>query len=223
MERPDASVCELCAALVAQHLGLRVPSPALIMIDNELVEMVAELESMRSPHHSQVITGSEGLNFGSLFVTNLTTWPVDKGVPVAMRETAANIFAFDALIQNPDRSFKNPNLGSISEGELKDIVIYDHELGFSFLRELFPTLQPWRLDSEHYLNDHVFSRCLRGEHPSEYFIKQLKALSAEVLNGIARQVPEEWQSGCLEPISRHLHLVVQHAEEFAIEVERKLA
>lgn len=223
MERPDALLCELCASLLARHLGLNVPTAALVMIDEDLADVVAETVSMRSVENARAIRSSIGWNFGSEFVTNLPTWPVDRGVNVSMREAATSIFAFDALIQNPDRTFRNPNLGLRSEGGTSEIIIYDHELAFSFLSEIFPNARPWLLETERYLEDHVFAKSLKGERLSGNFLEQLRLVSEEFLNGIAQQVPSDWEVGNLSRMREHLRLVVEHAAEFAVEVERKLA
>lgn len=223
MERPDAPVCELCASILAEHLGLRVPSSALVMIDEELAEVVAEAESARSDSNAHIIRASIGWNFGSQFVTNLTTWPVDRGVAVSMREAATNVFAFDALIQNPDRTFKNPNLGISAEGGTSEIVIFDHESAFSFLLNILPSGQPWNLETESYLDNHVFAKVLKGERLKDHFLEQLRLVSKDFFDGIAEQVPQDWQAGNLSRLGDHVRLVGEHAEEFATEVERKLA
>jgi hypothetical protein len=98
----------------------------------------------------------------------VTAWPVDKPIPEAMRQAAINIFAFDALVQNPDRRFGNQNL--FTRGD--EIFVYDHELAFSFLHDIATTATPWRLDSQAYLTSHVF-------------YTQLKAKAVDV-NGFAR-------------------------------------
>lgn len=48
------------------------------------------------------------------------------------RDQAAAIFAFDLLIQNPDRHTVNPNLWTRSDR----LVVYEHEQAFSFLHVL---------------------------------------------------------------------------------------
>jgi hypothetical protein len=81
-----------------------------------------------TPARAQVIRDSIGLNFGSQFLVNLTIWPVDKYVPSTMQEAAIRVYAFDALIQNPDRTFSNPNLGSRGD----DLFILTTSLLFLF-------------------------------------------------------------------------------------------
>ncbi len=79
-------------------------------------------------------------------VTGFATWPVDHSIPAAMWQTAVDIFAFDALIQNPDRRYSNPNL--FTKGDR--VYIYDHEMAFSSLLDVLPTPEPWLLSSQQY-------------------------------------------------------------------------
>jgi hypothetical protein len=60
MERPAAPLCELYASLLAAHLGLAVPTPAILLSLAELIE-----ESSSDPVHANVIRNSIGWNFGS--------------------------------------------------------------------------------------------------------------------------------------------------------------
>ena len=131
-----------------------------------------------------------------------------------MREDAVRVFAFDALIQNPDRRFDNPNLGTRGN----EIIIFDHESAFSFLLAVFASTEPWRLNTEVYLDDHVFARSLRQERLSNDFTQRLANLSEAALADIASQVPEAWKAEDLPKIEAHLQRIQEHAAEFADEV-----
>jgi hypothetical protein len=120
-------------------------------------------------------------------IPNLSSWPVDKRVSAVMREDAVRVFAFDALIQNPDRRFDNPNLGTRGN----EIIIFDHESAFSFLLAILPSTEPWKLSAEVYLDNHVFARSLRHERLPDDFVERLANLSEAALAGIASQIPEE--------------------------------
>jgi hypothetical protein len=216
MERPAAPLCELYASLLATHLGLAVPAPAILIIGEDLAELIAE--SSTDPVQANVVRNSIGWNFGSRFIPNLSSWPVDKKVSAAMREAAVRVFAFDALIQNPDRRFDNPNLGTLGN----EIIIFDHESAFSFLLAIFASTEPWKLNTEGYLDDHVFARCLRHERLSIDFAERLANLSQAALAGIAAQVPEGWKADDLPKIEAHLQLMREHVAEFADEVGRRL-
>jgi hypothetical protein len=145
---------EIFASKLASHFGLVSPEPALIVIERDLANLVA----LMLPTQAAVIEESIGLNFGTRVLTGVSTWPVDKSLPAAMLQTATNIFAFDALVQNPDRRYSNPNL--FAKGD--SLIIFDHEMAFSFLLALFPSA-PWSLDAQQYLLEHVFFRTLKSK------------------------------------------------------------
>ena len=140
--------------------------------------------------------------------------------PEAMWQVATEVFAFDGLVQNPDRRFHNPNL--FTRGN--DIYVFDHELAFSFLLDILESATPWRLDGQRYLEDHVFYRKLKGR-PIDIngFTARLTALPGPALDGILADAPTEWNNESLAKIERHLRTVSAHATEFAEEVRRRLA
>jgi len=145
---------------------------------------------------------------------------VDKWIPETMWQAAVNIFAFDALIQNPDRRYGNQNL--FTRGN--DIFVYDHELAFSFLEAIPPSNSPWRLDGQPYLTEHVFYRQLKKKPIDlEAFSLALAALPGAALGAILAEVPSEWSNERLGEIERHLRTVAGHAGEFAEEIKRTLA
>jgi hypothetical protein len=170
-------------------------------------------------HKAQVIRGSIGLNFGTQFLVNLMAWPVDKSVSGPVQDAAMKVYAFDALVQNPDRAFNNPNLGSRGD----DIFIYDHESAFSFVLAIFPSSTPWRLSTEVYLKDHVFARTLKQVPFPGDFLRRLGDLSGEITRYFSEQIPNAWRSDDLQKIEAHLSLMSEHAAEFAEEVTRRLA
>lgn len=217
MERPNGSLCELYASMLAKYFDVLVPDPAIILIENDLAEAVAA--AVNHSRHADIIRKSVGLNFGSLFTTNISSWPVDEHVPAVMQEDAARIFAFDALIQNPDRHFANPNLGICGD----QLIVFDHELAFSFLSAIFPASEPWNIAAEDYLGNHVFARSLRGTRCPQDLLERLRNLSDAQIQEFAEQIPESWDTDGLSTIEAHLRLMREHAEEFAEEVTKRLA
>jgi hypothetical protein len=168
---------------------------------------------------ARVIRGSTGLNFGTQFLVNLSAWPVDKPVSGQMQLAAMRIYAFDALIQNPDRAFDNPNLGSRGD----DLFVFDHEAAFSFLLNVIPSRTPWKLATEQYLERHVFAKSLKQIAFPADFLRRLNDLSGEVTRYFSEQIPNGWRSGDLPKIESHLALMSEHAAEFADEVTRRFA
>lgn len=214
-------LCELLASRLAGHFGLSVPEPALVEIDDDFVELVAALEGIGTESkRAERLRKSVGLNFGSRLLSDMSTWPVDKAIPEAMWQTATDVFAFDSLVQNPDRRFNNPNL--FTRGN--DIFLFDHEMAFSFLLSVLTSDAPWQLDGENYLVDHVFYRGLKSK-PIDLrgFTGSLAALPGPALDDILADVPPEWHNRDLVKAERHLLTVSGHAAEFAEQVRRRLA
>jgi hypothetical protein len=218
MERQEVGLlCEIYASMLASYFDITCPKPAIILLEDSLAELVAK--ETADPRRAQLVIDSIGLNFGTSVITNMSTWPVDKHVPAEMLTEAVKVFAFDALIQNPDRRFNNPNLATRGS----ELLVFDHELAFSFLQAIFSSPEPWKLDTERYLDDHVFAKHLKGESLAEDFKTRLSGLVRSILDSFSSQVPDEWQHPDLKRIEAHLRLVQEHAAEFALEVERRLA
>jgi hypothetical protein len=119
-----AQAAELLTALLADDLGLQVPQAAVVDVPAGFESVIAEREFVK------LVKGSPGLNFGSVHLgAGFTTWPPGSNPVGAQRDQAADIFAFDTLIQNPDRRPVNPNLWARSD----KLGVYDHEQAFSFL------------------------------------------------------------------------------------------
>ncbi len=207
---------ELIASKLATYFGLTPPDPALVRIDADFAELVA----MAEPQRADRMRNSVGLNFGSRLLSDATEWPVDRAIPVAMRQTALTVFAFDALIQNPDRRFDNQNLLTRSD----DIFVFDHELAFSFRLDILPSRTPWRLDGQPYLTNHVFYRQLKKK-PIDLseFATRLISLPGTALQGILAELPTEWNNEISPKIEHHLRSVSEHALEFVEEIRRRLA
>jgi hypothetical protein len=194
-----------------------VPEPAFVNIEEDLAELIAESQ----PSKAGRIRGSIGLNFATRQLNDVAIWPVDRTITDAMWQPAVDVYAFDALIQNPDRRVGNPNL--FARGE--DLFVYDHELAFSFLLDILPSDTPWLLREGHlYLDSHVFFGKLRAKpiDLNEFTIK-LRDLPTNRLTDILASAPAEWNNGCLQRIDDHLRAVSVHADEFAEEVRRRLA
>jgi len=209
---------ELYASMLGAHLGISCPRPAIVLVEEDLATLIlGQLDGEKQK--ARVIQGSIGLNFGSQFLVNLTAWPIDKSVTGSLQQSAMRIYAFDALIQNPDRGFANPNLGSRGD----DIIIYDHEAAFSFLFNVLPNPTPWRLGPERYVDGHVFARALKQVAFPPDLLQRLGELKAEVTSYFTGQIPTEWRSDDLNRIESHLALMSEHAAEFAEEVTRRLA
>ncbi len=136
-----------------------------------------------------------------------------------MWQQAANVFAFDALIQNPDRRTDNPNL--FTQGD--DVYVYDHETSFSFLLAVGSSSEPWNLEREDYLARHVFYTRLRSKQISlDHFRQRLEELTETFFLNIREETPAAWMHSDLERIEAHLVEARDHADQFTEQVRRRL-
>lgn len=93
---------EAIGAMLAADLGLPVPNPLLITISDAFIETVP------NPDAADLLRQSLRVGFGSSKLPGgYVVWPDGNGVSKRMLAQAAEIFAFDALIQNADRHPKN--------------------------------------------------------------------------------------------------------------------
>lgn len=206
---------ELVASQLATVLDMQTPEIAIINVDPLLAEAVSDHSLARK------IKESAGLNFGSKVLTGgFDTWPVGKPIPSSLFQDATDIFAFDAMIQNPDRRDDKPNI----LWKADQLSIIDHEMGFSFVYAIGPQADPWKISSLGWLSKHLFYRHLKGRTISfDRFAGALETISEGIIDGIMSGIPQEWQSDTMGKIQNHIMQISTHANEFIDEVRRTLA
>jgi hypothetical protein len=187
-----AQIAELLTAQLADDLGLQVPQAAAVDVPVGFDAIIAEKGL------SAMVKSSPGLNFGSVHLgAGFTTWPPGREPYGAQRDQAADVFAFDTLIQNADRRAVNPNLWARSDR----LGIYDHEQAFSFLA--LPIIggapKPWAVANQGkafgFLDQHIFYRSLRGGRLDfGPFKEKLGAMTNEQIQKYADSVPAEWRN-----------------------------
>ena len=211
--------CELIASVLAEKLGLMTPNPAVVDLDPAIGKVLSTQDS----DVAEIIRKSRGLNFGSQVLTGgYGIIPIDKSIPASLRPLAAEIFAFDALIQNPDRKVHNQNL--LWKGD--EIFLIDHELGFAFLYQIGASGNPWEVRGQigDFLNEHIFYHELRGQIIDlSRFQGALQGTSDEDIDDIFDEVPRGWNNSRISRIRGHLRDVRDHAEEFINQVKWRLA
>lgn len=100
---PRALVAEWLAGEIGRALGLLVPD----IVEVELAAEIADSEPHEEIH--DLLIASVGRNIGLDFLPgSLTFNPAADAVPDP--DWAANVVWFDALVTNPDRSARNPNM-----------------------------------------------------------------------------------------------------------------
>ncbi len=170
------------------------------MPDAALVELSQDLSAaMPDADVGERIARSAGLNFETRFMAGgYVTWPVDDPVPVALRQTAVEILAFDAVIDNADRRREKPNL--LWKGD--ELLVIDHEMAFAFTRLIGQPHRPFESGASDFLSGHPFRAGLRRADVSlERFTGELEALSGSVIDALCNAAPQEFGTGHLDKIA----------------------
>ena len=202
-----ALAVESLSAMLAADLHLPIPEPFCVEADSEFIQTITD------PEIAALARKSAPLAFGSKKLPpGFATIPTDKAIPPDLLDPAAEIFAFDALILNPDRRPSNPNC--LSDG--RSFAIYDHELAF-MLETLF-WQPPWTPGSLHTLSQpsqHIFSNGLKGKAPNfNRLADAWKAITDARLTEYRNALPAAWSNDG-DAISRVLGYISQLREHIA--------
>ncbi len=101
---PRALVAEALVALIAQALGLAVPRPAVVELDDGFGR------SEPDPEIQDILRGSVGANFGLELVHGALAFDPAVDADLLSPEAAADIVWLDAYVTNVDRTARNTNL-----------------------------------------------------------------------------------------------------------------
>ncbi len=101
---PKALVAEAIAAGLGQTLGLPVPRPALVELDEGFGRGEPD------PEIQDLLRASVGTNFGLEYLPGAVGFDAAVDVPRVDPDLASAIVWFDALLANVDRTPRNPNL-----------------------------------------------------------------------------------------------------------------
>jgi hypothetical protein len=174
---PKALVAEVIAGELARRLGLPVPDLAVVDLD----PVVARAEP--DEEVQELIKASAGANLGMDFLPGALGYdPVVHPVEAAL---AARVVAFDAFVENVDRSWRNPNL-LIWHGALWLIdhgaTLYFHH---DWARAGAVVHRAYRWD------DHVLKPYARAALAAEGPALAAR-LTPELLAEVVSAVPDEW-------------------------------
>jgi HipA-like kinase len=202
---------EALMSMLASDLDLPIPEPFLMKSEDGFIDAlpadeVALARSMRSSVFPTFACRQ--------FPPGFHLWSADLRLQERQVETAAEVFAFDALTMNPDRKVTNPNCMFNGIG----FAIYDHELALvtAGLGTLLPP--PWKsgaLDTLcHGAGEHLLFRALKGR-PVELtrLRKAWEGLSAERFAEYEGALPQEWAEG---------RVIVTEALAYLGELQRNL-
>ena len=195
---PGGLMAEALASLLALDLDLPVPCPFLVRIERDLADSIPD------PEIREVFLKSVGLNFGTgKWGPGYTIWPRGKRPSRELRQTAMEIFAFDGLIQNPDRRPENPNCVYLGDA----LLVYDHESAFTHFLCLSPKA-PWEPGGVDFLSQHIFCPGLRGEALELSRLRgALEAIDAARMKEYIAVVPREWEGQAISGAGIMNHLL----------------
>jgi hypothetical protein len=160
---PLALVAEIIAGELARHLGLRVPELVLAGLDPRIA--VSEPD----PEIQDLLRASEGMNLGVDFLPG--SFGFEPLGWTAEPEFASQVLWFDALVQNVDRTWRNPNLLVWH----RNIWLIDHGAALYFHHN-------W---PEHVLRDRATA--LGAAHAA-----LAPRITADLLAEVTALVPPEW-------------------------------
>lgn len=215
---PEASCRELIASFIAIELDLNVPEPLIVNIHEEFVSLVDQ-----SNPCFEGLKNSIGINYGCVYIDGHWEFTSNQSLDSKLNKTVNEIFVFDLLISNPDRRIEKPNM--FTNGE--QIVIFDHELAFSFLKILFfQNDEPWLIkDSDiNWIKDHYFYDRIKGKFQDfTHFVDKFSVLNDHFWERCYQHIPNEWKERCeLEKIRMIIDKLVLHKEDFKQELKRIL-
>lgn len=175
---PRVLVSEIIAGEIGRALALIIPELVLIELDPRLGAAEPDTEVR------ELIERSGGVNLGVDFLPGALPYRPAVGT-VPDGRSAANVVWFDALVTNPDRTFRNPN---ILVWHKRDWLI-DHGaalyIHYTWRDPATHARQPFERIAEHILLPHADSI-----HDADE--RLAPQLTPELLRSIVELVPEVW-------------------------------
>ncbi len=171
---PLALVAEIIAGELGRRLGLRIPELVLAELDPRIPG------SEPDPEIQDLLSASEGLNLGVDFLPGSVGF--DPLGWAAGPDFASQVLWFDALMQNVDRTWRNPNLLVWH----RNIWLIDHGAALYFHHN-WPTPDPKRpFDArEHVLRE-------RATELAEAHALLAPRITEPLLQQVTALVPPEW-------------------------------
>ena len=171
---PLALVAEVIAGELARRLGLRTPELALADLDPRIAS------SEPDPEIQDLLRSSVGLNLAVDFLPGSAGF--DPLGWTADQDFASELVWFDALIQNVDRTWRNPNL-LIWHGH---IWLIDHGAALYFQHDWSRADPAKPFDAtQHVVND----QATRVKQAHE---KLSRLVTEDVLRDVTGEVPAGW-------------------------------
>ena len=211
----EASCRELLGSFIAMELGLSVPKPVLVSITHDFTQLLKGKSSY------VVANNSKGLNFGCVFENGYYDILRNQSLSDAQKNQVNYIFPFDVFISNADRRIDKPNL--LTNGN--NIMIFDHELAFGFIFDIFKNTTPWaiRPQDKDWIQNHFFFPYLKNKFPDfTIFVGNLTLLDDSFWEKAFLLIPDEWKTEQLHEIKSYLQALITRKDVFLQELQNVL-
>lgn len=218
-------VIESISSLLANEMGLYTPEPCIVSIED------AFIDSVNDPAIQDRMRRSNRLAFATRKLPNGYS-VVPKGInlsPIQIAK-AADIFAFDMFIENPDRGGSGkPNC--LMQGD--SLAVIDHEKAFYAATGLLVLgrKEPWVIGAmEHYRtpDTHLFVNQLLencGTIDLSGFQNRWAAITDARINEFGATIPPQWLSNgdCLARVLQQVAALRDNAAACITEINRVLS
>lgn len=180
-------VCEIVAALLALDLGLPVAEPLLVEVTPEFVQRGIPAANQEARRRCGLATG---LSFATRHLPpGYSAIPNRKPPPRTLLPVLAELYAFDGLIQNVDRTAPNPNC--LVNGD--DFSFFDHDQAFGFLLDIFGPGSVSAIDSYGWLRTHFAHPHLPRERKLFNRLEGAwEAITSDTLATYRALLPDAW-------------------------------
>lgn len=204
---------EVFGNMLAREFGISTPTPALVNLSPQFVAAAnLYLTNYRIHIRPGLAAGCEYFSQGFSSVVPgafLTTEEANQ---------ATLLYAFDLLIQNPDRTTRKPNC-ALRAGQL---MAFDFELAFSFLLLIGNLTPPWQVAAHSMGLQHLFYQALKDKTLDwQPFIVALRKLTKRRLQKLSAELPPAWQAQS-ERVCQHVLEAKRNSAKLEIELQRSL-
>lgn len=212
----EAFMRELLAVFIASQMEIRVVNAVVVNISQAFVDILVGNPAW------QYASKSLGFNYGSEYIKGYSTIPISQDLNNHQLAFAQTIFVFDVLIQNPDRTNEKPNL--MTNGN--EIVIFDHELAFGFVFDIFNNPNPWEIRDADYewINRHCLLPKIKGKaFDFDGFSDRFNNLDDKFWEVAWSLIPPDWKNDQFEKIRNHFTIIKENKEAFISELKKILS
>jgi len=204
---PDAAARELLATFIAWEWEISVVEPVIIEVTKDF------LQNFKNKPEYLTVSKSLGRNIGSIYMQNLTELPITQKLNDSEIEQGLLIFVFDIFIGNPDRTFDKPN--SFSDG--KNLIIFDHELAFSYILDIQQNNEPYNLRENDliWINKLYLKNKLKNHIlPRDKIIDCIAKIDNVFWDKSFALIPDSWHTWQLEAIRKYVDQIVENRIKF---------